>query len=68
MTPEEHSKLLYLFQSLRAAPNKAKILLKMSKDRKASIQYKNYILQLKAVCDDPIKLLDLVEKIKKEMI
>lgn len=69
MTEIEHSRMLYLMDSLKSAPKKSKLLFKMALDHKTSFDYKKSLLRLmSAAKHSETILLEEIIKLRKEML
>lgn len=67
MTLEEHTLMLILLDLLSEHPNRAQQLLTMAYKHKASERYKEIILTLSALINEPDLLLAECRKIRKEL-
>lgn len=68
MSPEEHSLMLYLFDAITAAPSRSYQFLTMAHRERASEKYKETLLKLSMLINEPDLLLAECVKIRKEMI
>ena len=67
MNLAEHSRLIYLLDALRSAPEKAKFLLYKATSKKMSKSYIGFIDKISSVADDENELLKMCEKIREDI-